>query len=88
MVPPSPSQARGVEKATLHRHGRRLTGVVYVPSRHPLYTLRLRACLPRDLTFDAVRVNGYRRPIDRRTGTIGLAGLSGMLDVVAVLRRT
>jgi hypothetical protein len=32
-------------------------------------------------------VNGHRRPLDRRSGTIDLSGLRGTLDLVAVLSR-
>jgi hypothetical protein len=32
-----------------------------------------------------VRVNGLRRPVERRTGTIDLSGLRGTLDVAALL---
>jgi hypothetical protein len=70
---------------SIHRHGRRVTAAIDVPSAHPLYTLRLRLRLPRGLTIDAVRVNGYPRPLDRRAGTIDLTGLTGTLDVVALL---
>ncbi len=37
--------------------------------------------------MQAVRVNGHRRPFDRRTGTVDLSGLRGTLDIVAALRR-
>jgi hypothetical protein len=34
-----------------------------------------------------VRVNGHRRPFDRRSGTVDLSGLRGTLDVVVALQR-
>jgi hypothetical protein len=70
---------------SLHRDGSRLTGTVLVPSRHPPHTLRLRLRLPHGVKLRAVRVNGLRRPVERRTGTIDLSGLRGTLDVAAML---
>jgi hypothetical protein len=70
---------------SLHRDGSRLTGSVLVPSRHPPHTLRLRLRLPHGVKLRAVRVNGLRRPVERRTGTIDLSGLRGTLDVAALL---
>jgi hypothetical protein len=32
-------------------------------------------------------VNGRRRPVDLRTGTIDLSGMRGSLDIVAALSR-
>ncbi len=71
----------------LHRDSNRVTGTVIVPSRRPPPTLRLRLRLPHGVKLRAVRVNGHRRPVDRRTGTIDLSGLRGSLDLVAVLSR-
>jgi hypothetical protein len=72
---------------SLHREGNRLIGSVLVPSGHPPRTLRLRVRLPHRVEIRAVRVNGQRRPVDRRTGTIDLSGLRGSLDVAALLSR-
>jgi hypothetical protein len=72
---------------SLRRDGNRLTGDVLVPSSRPPYTLRLRLRLPHGVELRAVRVNGQRRPIDRRTATIDLSGLRGSLDVTALLSR-
>jgi hypothetical protein len=71
----------------LRRDGNRVTGTVLVPSRRPPQTMRLRIRLPHGVKLRAVRVNGRRRPLDRRTGTIDLSGLRGTLDVAAVLSR-
>jgi hypothetical protein len=71
----------------LHRDGDRVTGTVLVPSRRPPHSLRLRVRVPHGVRLRAVRVNGHRRPVDLRTGTIDLSGLRGPLDVVAVLSR-
>jgi hypothetical protein len=65
----------------------RIEGTVVVPSRRPPRTLRLRLRLPHGERIGAVRVDGRPRPIDRRTGTIGLSGLRGELELVALLRR-
>jgi hypothetical protein len=72
---------------SLHREGNRLTGSVLVPSVRPPRALELRLRLPHGVELRAVRVNGQRRPIDRRTGTIDLSGLRGSLDVAALLSR-
>ncbi|HEY7690821.1 MAG TPA: hypothetical protein VH816_00630 [Gaiellaceae bacterium] len=71
----------------LHRDGNRVTGTVDVPSRRPPHTLRLRLRLPHGVKLRAVRVDGRRRPLDRRTGTIDLSGLRGSLELAAVLAR-
>jgi hypothetical protein len=71
----------------LHRAGSQVTGTVVVPSRRPPQTMRLRVRLPHGVKLRAVRVNGHRRPLDRRSGTIDLSGMRGTLDVVAVLSR-
>ncbi|HZO62317.1 MAG TPA: hypothetical protein VFB35_04990 [Gaiellaceae bacterium] len=71
----------------LHRDGRRITGTVTVPSRHPPHVLRLRLRLPHGVRLGAVRIDGRRRPVDRRTGTVDLSGLRGSLNVVAMLSR-
>ena len=70
----------------LRRDGRRVSGTVQVPSRRPPHTLRLRLRLPHGVKLGAVRVNGHRRPLNRRTGTVDLSGLRGTLDLVAVVR--
>jgi hypothetical protein len=72
---------------SLHREGNRLTGSILVPSNRPPHTLRLRLRLPHGLELGAVRINGQRRPVDRRTNTIDLSGLRGSLDVRAQLSR-
>jgi len=69
----------------LHREGNRVAGTVIVPSRRPPPTLRLRLRVPHGVRIRAVRVNGHRRPVDLRTGTIDLSGMRGSLDVAAVL---
>src|SRR4029450_9213291 len=69
----------------IRRDGNRVTGTVVVPSRRPPPTLRLRLRLPHGIKLRAIRVNGHRRPVDLRTGTIDLSGMRGSLDVVAVL---
>jgi hypothetical protein len=71
----------------LHRDGNHVTGTVVVPSRRPPATLHLRLRVPHGARIEAVRVNGRRRPVDLRTGTIDLSGLRGSLDVVALLSR-
>jgi hypothetical protein len=71
----------------LHRDGNRVTGTVIVPSRRPPPTLRLRLRLPHGVELRAIRVNGRRRPVDLRTGTIDLSGMRGSLDIVAALSR-
>jgi hypothetical protein len=70
---------------SLHRDGHRVTGTVEVPSRRPPRMLRLRLRLPHGVELRAVRVNGHRRPLDRKSATIDLSGLSGTLDVEAVV---
>jgi hypothetical protein len=70
---------------SLHRDGHRVTGTVEVPSRRPPRMLRLRLRLPHGVEVRAVRVNGHRRPLDLRSATIDLSGLSGTLDVEAVV---
>ena len=72
---------------SLRREGNRLTGNVLVPSSRPPATLRLRLRLPHGVELSAVRVNGQRRAVERRTATIDLSGLSGSLDVTALLSR-
>ena len=64
-----------------------LFALVQVPTRHAPRTMRLRLRVPGGLQVRAVRVNGHRRPFDRRTGTVDLSGLRGTLDIVAALRR-
>ena len=64
-----------------------LFALVQVPTRHPPRTMKLRLRVPGGLHVKAVRVNGHRRPFDRRTGTVDLSGLRGTLDIVAALRR-
>jgi hypothetical protein len=64
-----------------------LFALVQVPTRHAPRTMKLRLRVPGGLHVKAVRVNGHRRPFDRRTGTVDLSGLRGTLDIVAALRR-
>ncbi len=76
----------GLLSYRLERTAKRVLGTVEVPSHHPPPTMRLRLRLPRGLRVGAVRVNGFPRPVNRRTGTIDLSGLRGTLDIVAVVR--
>jgi hypothetical protein len=64
----------------------RIEGTVEIPSRTPPRAVRLRLRLPHAVRIAAVRVNGLRRPLDKRTGTIDVSRLRGTLQVVAVLR--
>ena len=64
-----------------------LFALVQVPTRHPPRTVMLRLRVPGGLHVKAVRVNGHRRPFDRRTDTVDLSGLRGTLDIVAALQR-
>jgi hypothetical protein len=70
----------------LHSLPGRIEATVQVPSRRPPRTLRLRLRLPHGERITAVRVDGRRRPVSRRTGTIDLSGLRGTLTVVALTR--
>jgi hypothetical protein len=65
----------------------RIEGTVEIPSRTPPRAVRLRLRIPHGERIAAVRVNGSRRPLDKRSGTIDLSRLRGTLQVVAVLRR-
>ncbi len=71
----------------LHRSGLRVAGTVELPSRRPAASVHLRLRLPRGLRIAAVRVDGRRRPVDRRSGTIDLSGLRGTLGLVVALDR-
>jgi hypothetical protein len=70
----------------IERTRKHVLATVTVPSRRPPPVLRLRLRVPQGLRLGAVRVNGHRRPVERRTGTVDLSGLRGTLDVVAALR--
>jgi hypothetical protein len=76
----------GLLSYELHASPHRIDGTVDVPSRRPARTLHLRLRLPHGKRIVAIRVDGRRRPFNRRTATIDLSGLHGSLDVVAVLR--
>jgi hypothetical protein len=71
---------------SLSRDGRRVTGTVEIPSRRPPRTVRLRLRLPHGLKLGAVRVDGRRAAVDRRTGTVDLTGRRGIVEVVATVR--
>ncbi len=72
----------------LHAGKGRIEGTVEIPSRRPPRTVRLRLRLPHGERLAAVRVDGRRRQVDRRTGTIDLSGLRGTLEVVALVAST
>jgi hypothetical protein len=71
----------------LHSLPGRIEGTVQIPSRTPPRTVRLRLRLPHGVRIAAVRVDGRRRPLDKRTGTVDVSRLRGTLQLVAVLRR-
>ncbi|HEX6761829.1 MAG TPA: hypothetical protein VF094_03415 [Gaiellaceae bacterium] len=72
---------------TLSRAGATLAGSVDVPSRPAPASLRLRVRLPRGEQLAAVRVDGRRAKLDRRSDTIDLSGLRGHLELQAVVGR-
>jgi hypothetical protein len=72
---------------SLTRTGNRVTGTVEIPSRRPARTVRLRIRLPHGLKLGAVRVDGRRASVERRTGTIDLTGRRGVLEIVATVHR-
>ncbi|HEY7398811.1 MAG TPA: hypothetical protein VH538_10950 [Gaiellaceae bacterium] len=72
---------------TLARAGASLTGTVDVPSRPAPSSLALRVRLPVGEHLGAVRVDGRRAKVDRRSGTIELSGLRGHLELEAVIGR-
>ncbi len=71
---------------TLERMGATVQGSIDVPSRPAPASLELRLRLPAGQHVGAVRVNGRPVKVDRRSGTIDLTGLSGHLQLVAVVR--
>ncbi len=76
----------GLLSYELHASEDRIEGTVQLPSRRPPRAVRLRLRLPHGKRLAAVRVDGLRRLLDRRTGTVDLSGLRGTVQVVAAVR--
>ena len=76
----------GAVSFSLERAGSSLQGSIDPPARPLPATLQLRVRLPAGEHLGAVRVNGHRAVVDRRSDTIDLTGLRGHLDLDAVVR--
>ena len=63
-----------------------ITATVDVPERRPPLTMKLRLRVPAGHRVLGVRVDGKRRPFDRKTATVDLSGLRGTLSIVAAVR--
>jgi len=63
-----------------------ITGSIDLPSSPRLHTVRLRLRLPANESIAAVRVDGRRARVDRRTGTITLPATSGSVGLIATVR--
>ena len=63
-----------------------ITATVEVPARRPPLTMKLRLRVPAGHRVLGVRVDGKRRPFDRKTATVDLSGLRGTLSIIAEVR--
>jgi hypothetical protein len=71
---------------SLSRVGNQVTGTIDPPSAPAPRTLLLRLRLPGGLRLGAVRVDGKNADVDRKSDTIDLTGMTGHLQLEAVLR--
>jgi hypothetical protein len=63
-----------------------ITATVDVPAQRPPLTMKLRLRVPAGHRVLGVRVDGKRRPFDRKTATVDLSGLRGTLSIIAAVR--
>ena len=76
----------GLLSFSLSRTGDTVSGTVDAPNAPAPASLRLRLRLPDGRHLGAVRVDGKQVPVDRASDTIDLTGLTGHLQLEAVLR--
>ena len=71
---------------SLARVGSSLQGTIDAPARPAPSSLQLRVRLPVGEHLGAVRIDGRRAVVDRRSNTIDLTGLTGRLELDAAVR--